>query len=180
MTQTGQIIGTPSYTAPEALAGAAPSSVTDRYAFAVTAFQMLTNELPFECSTIAATLFRIVHEPPLFPDTMAPEMRTVFEQALAKDPADRYPDLGSFMASLIAALDLPAETRSRYLAAMARDAGADVARLIRVGATSSASSTATWRPWPPPPRPVPSPARYGRWPPRPPAPPGRACRCRAP
>ena len=131
LTQTGQIIGTPSYTAPEALAGAQPSSVTDRYAFAVTAFQMLTSELPFECSTIAATLFRIVHEPPLFPDNMDPALRAVFEKALAKDPADRYPDLSSFMTDLITALDLPAEARTKYLAAMARDAGADVARLIR-------------------------------------------------
>jgi serine/threonine protein kinase len=72
LTQTGQIMGTPSYTSPEALAGVDPSSVSDRYAFAVTAFQMLTGELPFECSTIAATLFRIAHDPPLFPESMGP------------------------------------------------------------------------------------------------------------
>ena len=61
LTQAGQFIGTPSYTAPEALGGAEPSFAADRYAFAVIAFQMLTNELPFECPTIAATLYRIVH-----------------------------------------------------------------------------------------------------------------------
>jgi len=131
LTQTGQIIGTPSYTAPEALVGVEPSAVSDRYAFAVTAFQMLTCTLPFECPTIAATLFRIVHEPPLFPDSMAPGLRAVFEKALSKEPGDRYPDLASFMRALIAAVDLPEDLRAKFLASLAGDSGAEVAQLIQ-------------------------------------------------
>ena len=143
LTQTGQIIGTPSYTAPEALVGTAPSSVTDRYAFTVTAFQMLTCVLPFECPTIAGTLFRIVHEPPLFPDSMSAEVRAVFEKALAKDPAGRYPDLPSFMRDLITALDLPADTKAKFLGAMAGDAGAEVAHLIKAHAEAFARNLPT-------------------------------------
>jgi hypothetical protein len=86
-------------------------------AFAVTSFQMLTGALPFECATIAATLFRIVHEPPLFPEGMGSQLRAVFEKALAKQPADRYPDLAGFMGALIAAVELPADTRAKLLAA---------------------------------------------------------------
>ncbi|MDR3670143.1 MAG: serine/threonine protein kinase, partial [Holophaga sp.] len=138
LTQTGQIIGTPSYTAPEALTGVEPSSVSDRYAFAVTAFQMLTCELPFECPTIAATLFRIVHEPPLFPDGMSPALRAVFEKALSKDPGDRYADLPAFLRDLIAAVDLPAATQAAFLASLSGDAGAEVAQLVQAHVEAAA------------------------------------------
>jgi serine/threonine protein kinase len=139
LTQTGQIMGTPSYTAPEALGGTEPSSVSDRYAFAVTAFQMLTRELPFECPTIAATLFRIAHEAPLFPESMAPALRAVFEKALAKGPEDRYADLAGFMGDLIAAVDLPLETRAKLLDGMTGDSGAEVAHLIKTRAETTIS-----------------------------------------
>ena len=134
LTQAGQIVGTPSYTAPEVLMGAEPSCVTDRYAFAVTAFQMLTGVLPFECPTIAATLFRIVHEPPLFPEGMGAAERAVLEKALAKNPADRFPDLPEFLRHLIAAVELPDSARARFLGAMAGDSGAEVAHLFRAHA----------------------------------------------
>jgi hypothetical protein len=139
LTQTGQIFGTPSYTAPEALGGTEPSGVSDRYAFAVTAFQMLTGELPFECPTIAGTLFRIAHEPPLYPDSMSPPVREVFEKALAKHPGDRYPDLASFIRDLIAALDLPAEAKAKFLGGMAGAAGAEVTHRIMASAEATAT-----------------------------------------
>lgn len=131
LTQTGQIMGTPSYTAPEALAGAEPSSVTDHYAFAVTAFQMLSGLLPFECATIAATLFRIVHDPPLFPDSMPAPQRRVFERALAKEPGDRYPTLTAFMRDLVIALALPADLQARFLADLADGSGVELAHLVQ-------------------------------------------------
>jgi serine/threonine-protein kinase len=144
LTQTGQIFGTPSYTAPEALGGAEPSSASDRYAFAVTAFQMLTCQLPFECATIAATLFRIAHEPPQYPDTMGAEVRAVFERALAKHPEDRYPDLDSFVRELIAAVDLPAGTRAKFLDRMTGAGGGAVAHLIEAHAQATASFAREW------------------------------------
>ena len=153
LTQTGQIMGTPSYTAPEALMGTEPSGVSDRYAFAVTAFQMLTGALPFECATIAATLFRIVHEPPLFPDTMSPGLRAVFEKALSKDPAGRHPDLAGFMRELIAAVDLSDDSRAKFLAILAADSGAEVAQLIQshtqaIAVNRDLETQATPKPWP--------------------------------
>ncbi len=157
LTRTGQIMGTPSYTAPEALAGQEPGIASDHYAFAVTAFQMLTAELPFESPTIAATLFRIVHEPPVFPEGMSAPVRAVFEKALGKRPEDRYPSLDSFLRDLIGAVDLPGETRARFLAGMAGDAAAEVAQLIVARAEASGSirigttPLATARPSGPPP-----------------------------
>jgi serine/threonine-protein kinase len=138
LTQTGQIIGTPSYTAPEALTGVEPSTVSDRYAFAVTAFQMLTCVLPFECPTIAATLFRIVHEPPLFPDSMSGPLRAVFEKALSKDPGDRHGDLPAFLRDLIAAVDLDGAARARFLASLDGSAGAEVAHLVQTHSEAAA------------------------------------------
>ena len=127
LTQVGQIIGTPSYTAPELLVGGEPNPASDRYAFAVTAFQMITGTLPFECTTVGATLFRIVHEPPLYPDDMAPEVREVFGKAFAKAPEDRPKDMVSFLESLLLAVDLPSRVREKFLDELESEPGAVLA-----------------------------------------------------
>jgi len=125
LTQTGQIMGTPSYTSPEALAGVDPSSVSDRYAFAVTAFQMLTGELPFECSTIAATLFRIAHDPPR-------HRGQIGGQVIAGPPAEMRREVRRpVLHAGFIAVDLPAESRAKLLDGMAGDAAAEVAHLIK-------------------------------------------------
>ncbi len=115
LTAEGIMFGTPSYTAPELLTGNDPSPATDRYAFAVTAFEALTGELPYQGSSVGSTLFRIVHEPPAIPPDLDPGLRTVFLRALAKDPAERYPDLPGFMEALISAAPLDQEQRSKLL-----------------------------------------------------------------
>ncbi len=48
LTQTGALIGTPAYMAPEQYMGAPPDPRTDQFAFCVTAWQALTGERPFK------------------------------------------------------------------------------------------------------------------------------------
>jgi hypothetical protein len=115
LTRTTSFLGTPAYSAPEVLNGAKGSAAADRWAFALTAFEMLTGNLPFAGESVGAVLFRIVHEEPVLPEAMAPELQAVFQQALAKDPGRRFPDVRSFLRALFEALPLAADLRRGYL-----------------------------------------------------------------
>lgn len=115
LTAEGMLFGTPSYTAPELLTGRAPSPVTDRYAFAVTAFEALTGALPYTGPSVGSTLFRIVNDPPAIRADLDPGLQALFRKALAKDPAQRHPDLPEFMEALIHAVPLEQEQRARLL-----------------------------------------------------------------
>ncbi|MFN8010332.1 MAG: serine/threonine-protein kinase [Holophagaceae bacterium] len=113
LTQAGMVFGTPSYTAPELLTGSEASPATDRYAFAVTAFEIFTGKLPFQGSSVGSTLYRIVHEAPAFPDGMDLGLQLVFAKAFMKDPQDRYEDLPTFLLALSDALPITREFRSK-------------------------------------------------------------------
>ena len=114
LTTTAAFLGTPAYAAPESLTGASkPSEASDRWALAVTAFEMLTGEMPFSAESVNAVLYRVANEPPRFPAEMGPELRAVFERALAKEPADRYGSSREFLKALLDALPLdPARRRA--------------------------------------------------------------------
>jgi serine/threonine-protein kinase len=118
LTALGTVVGTPSYTAPEILMGGEPSAASDRYAFAVTAFECFTGQVPFVGDTVGATLLKIVHEPPVLPPDLGPDLSEVFEIALAKDPATRYPDLFTLLDALIEASPVPAGTKAKLQAAL--------------------------------------------------------------
>lgn len=122
LTQAGMVFGTPSYTAPELLVGGEPSAGTDCYAFSVTAFEVITGQLPFLGSSVASTLYKVVNDPPDLPLDMDGTLKDVFIKALAKEPSDRYPDLPSFMLALAQNLPLAEEQRARLVAILVGDA----------------------------------------------------------
>lgn len=115
ITATGMFLGTPSFTAPELLLGGVPSLDTDRYAFFVTAFEILFGQLPFPGRTLGETLFKVVHEAPRFPKEADPKLVEVFTVALSKDPAQRHPTLGAFLADLATACPLAPEAWARVV-----------------------------------------------------------------
>ncbi|MBL0212076.1 MAG: serine/threonine protein kinase [Holophagaceae bacterium] len=115
LTAAGMVFGTPSYTAPELLVGGDPSPATDRYAFAVTAFEVFTGALPYQGTSVGTTLYRIVHEAPKMPATLHPKLQEVFLRALAKDPNQRYRDLASFMWALISAAPIASDQKAKLL-----------------------------------------------------------------
>ncbi len=110
---TTSVFCTPAYAAPEVLDNQPPSPATDRWAFAVTAFQCLTGQLPFQAASVSAVLYQIAHEPPQFPPDTPTALRSVFLRAFQKQPEERHPDLHSFMAELLEALPLEPEVRDR-------------------------------------------------------------------
>ena len=106
----GEFVGTPAYASPEQCLGEPVTPASDQYALGVIAFEMLTGRRPFEGPTALNVLSQQVSAPP--PDPLAlnpalpPGIRAVFETALAKQPARRYPNATAFSAALDSALGI--------------------------------------------------------------------------
>jgi serine/threonine protein kinase/tetratricopeptide (TPR) repeat protein len=88
------VMGTPQYASPEQFKlGENIDSRTDIYSLGVMLFQMLTNALPFNDTTISALIHKHLNEPPpplrsLRPD-IPPAVEELVGRMLAKQPADR-------------------------------------------------------------------------------------------
>jgi serine/threonine-protein kinase len=107
-TQTGTILGTAGYLSPEQARGERATAASDRYALAIVAWELLTGRRPFESDTPTAEA--IAHVNARVPSahaanrTLPASFDPVFERALAKDPAQRYPHASDFIGELRSAL----------------------------------------------------------------------------
>jgi len=99
LTATGIGIGTPDYMAPEQWMGKA-DQYTDMYSLGIVFFQMITGHLPFSAETPAAVLIKHMQDPLPRPSLFVPGLPEPVEQilfkALAKDPGNRFPNMGAF------------------------------------------------------------------------------------
>lgn len=100
LTHSGAIMGTPSYMAPEQVAGDKGNigPWTDCYAIGVILYEIFAGEVPFHGDTITSILSRIITREftPLAekrPD-LAPEMIAIVNKALAEGPAERFQSAG--------------------------------------------------------------------------------------
>ncbi len=90
---SGQIVGTPSYMAPEQARGAAVDHRTDLYALAAVAYRALTGQPPFATRELADTLYRVVHTAPRRPSELvrvSVDLELALAIGLAKLPEQRY------------------------------------------------------------------------------------------
>jgi serine/threonine-protein kinase len=100
LTGSGLAVGTPTHMSPEQWRGDAITPATDQYALGVVIFELIAGKLPFESSTAYALMHKHLHEPPTPLHTVRPdlpiEVESVLQQAMAKDPADRFPTATAF------------------------------------------------------------------------------------
>jgi serine/threonine-protein kinase len=121
LTVTGDFLGSPAYAPPEVLKGGEGTPASDRYSFAATAFELLTNQLPHPGSGLTEIIIHILQEPVAIPPNLPPRLGSVFQRALSVDPEDRYTTLPEFMEELIDALPGPASMRARLFAFLGQD-----------------------------------------------------------
>jgi eukaryotic-like serine/threonine-protein kinase len=97
LTRTGMVVGTAQYLSPEQAQGLEVTAASDVYSLGVVAYECLSGERPFDgASQVAIALAHINRQPPPLPADVPPAVRLLVERALAKDPADRFPDGGAF------------------------------------------------------------------------------------
>lgn len=104
-TRAGFIAGTPAFTAPEVLSGAAPTVASDLFGLGATLFCALTGHAAFERQSgesVVAQFLRISSQP--VPDLgridIPDALTRAVERAMARDPAERPPSAGEFGAQL--------------------------------------------------------------------------------
>jgi serine/threonine protein kinase len=114
-TVTGQVVGTPSYMAPEQARGGLLDARTDVYGLGATLYHCLTGEAPFSGGTILEVIGKVVDEEPEAPSrrvAVEPDLETICLACLAKDPDERYANAGALAADLRRYLgDEPIEAR---------------------------------------------------------------------
>ena len=115
LTQTGQVLGTPAYMAPEQAFGAraqigAPSDV---YGLGALLYALLCGLPPFRGSSALAILSQVTEEQPAPPSSLRAEVSPALDalvlRCLEKDPQARFPDMQSLAEALDALLEATPE-----------------------------------------------------------------------
>jgi serine/threonine-protein kinase len=90
LTQTGQVMGTAQYLAPEQATGQTATGSSDIYSLGVIGYECLTGHRPFSGeSQIAIALAQVNDAPPPLPESLPVPVRALLMSMLAKDPKNR-------------------------------------------------------------------------------------------
>ena len=108
LTQTGTVMGTSDYIAPEQARGSQVDAQSDIYSLGTVLYELLTGEVPFPGDNFVAVAMRHINEPPPSvrerrPD-VSPRLDAVIRRAMAKEPRDRFRSMDELCAELSACL----------------------------------------------------------------------------
>jgi uncharacterized protein (TIGR03067 family) len=120
LTQTGSVVGTPDYIAPEQVRDAHTADIrADVYSLGCTLYDLLTGQAPFAAGTAIEKVMAHMERAPKplteLRTDVPPELARVVDRMMAKDPAQRYQTPAEAAEALapFAAMTKPAEGRSR-------------------------------------------------------------------
>ena len=104
LTQTGMIIGTPHYMAPEQATGREVDGRADQYSLAVLGYQLFTGKLLFSGDSAHTIIYRHVSEQPPRVSSLRPEVppaaEAALDRALSKEPDERFRTMEDFARAL--------------------------------------------------------------------------------
>jgi serine/threonine protein kinase/tetratricopeptide (TPR) repeat protein len=94
LTQTGALLGTPTYMSPEQAKGTTVDTRSDLFSVGIIFYEMLTGDVPFKADTILGSLLKRTQEPAVPPaevNSAVPATASeIVMKCLAIDPANRY------------------------------------------------------------------------------------------
>lgn len=103
-TQSGLLIGSPGYMAPEQVLGKPVDGRADIYSLGLVMFEMLTGKNPMDRGHAGATLMAHLDEPrPRAREVrcdIAPELDAIINACLAKNPEDRFAEVPALMRAM--------------------------------------------------------------------------------
>jgi serine/threonine-protein kinase len=122
VTRTGFAVGTPEYMSPEQLSGDVLDARSDQYSLALVSFIALTGHEAFPNSSSKESLIARLTSRPRRLDEVRDDLdwpnsiQSVFDQALAPDPSDRFPSVAEFGVALANAVEemTPTQTAEMY------------------------------------------------------------------
>jgi serine/threonine protein kinase len=113
VTQSGLILGTPGYLAPEQANGEAVDGRADLFSLGCVLYRMATGAVPFRGATITALLRAVAEHQPPSPQTLRPDVPAALSdlilRLLAKSPGDR-PGSAQKVVEVLRAIEATADT----------------------------------------------------------------------
>jgi predicted Ser/Thr protein kinase len=122
LTRMGERLGTTQAMSPEQIRGGAVDGRTDVYGLGVLLFRMLTGQYPFAAEDRSEVERMHLEAAPPRPSQLAavpPQLDSVVQRCLEKEPAGRYPTVAAFLEALRAASGRAPAGEGREIAAVA-------------------------------------------------------------